>query len=466
MSIFTRTVIAASIVIVNCSSAIAADAPKNIIYLIGDGMATAHRQVAEYYLQEKTGNPNARLAMNSLPVAGINTTHSADSLVTDSAASGTALAAGVKTNNGMISMLPDGTKVATLLDGAQAQGKSTGLITTTRLTHATPAAFVANNISRGNENEIADDYATANVTYVAGGGYRHFVVGKDSKRTDGQDLVANMEQQDYRTFVGTESVDSFRGYQPKVGDKVFAAFTKSHTPYELDRMQSDVTPSLAEMTEKGIELLSKNKNGFFMMIEGGRIDHAAHANDIAGVVYDTLAFDAAVQKALTFYQQHPEDTLVVITGDHETGGMGMGFGKNYFMTLSQINHARQSVEDKLQNIYRGDREAFYRHIAEQFKLNDLKSDEKIVIERAMDAVDNKDPQLGVNYGGYDPVAIAVAHVTSKRAGVYWTSYAHTATQLPLSAIGVQADELGGFKDNTEVAQTLADIMQVKIGKQG
>ncbi len=464
MSIFIRTVIAASITLASASAA--ANAPKNVIYLIGDGLATTHRQVAEYYLQEKTGDKNTRLAMNALPIAGINTTHSADSLVTDSAASGTALAAGVKTNNGMLGMLPDGTKVGTLLEAAQAQGKSTGLITTTRLTHATPAAFISKNVSRNNENDIAADYALSNVTYIAGGGYRHFVTGKDSRRTDGRDLVASMEKDDYRTFVGTESVSSFRGYKPKAEDKVFAAFTASHAPYELDRMKNNTMPSLAEMTEKGIELLAKNENGFFMMIEGGRIDHASHANDIASAVYDTLAFDAAVQKAVDFYNENPKDTLIVVVGDHETGGMGMGFGNNYFLTLEQIKNTQESIEDKLQGVYSGDRKAFYNHIAKQFNLNDITADEKKVVERAMDTVDSKDPEAKVNYGGYDPVAIAVAHITSKRAGIYWTSYAHTATQIPLSAMGVQAEKLGGFKDNTEVAQALANIMQVKIGTQG
>ncbi|WP_028115641.1 alkaline phosphatase [Ferrimonas senticii] len=462
---FNRSVIAASLTLASLSAA-AAQPPKHIIYLIGDGMATSHRQVAEYYLQQKTGDQTQRLAMNSLPVAGINTTHSADSLITDSAASATALAAGVKTNNGMVGMLPDGSKVTTLLEGAKAQGKATGLVTSTRLTHATPAAFVAKNIGRGNENAIADAYARANVTYVAGGGYRHFISGDQSKRQDGRNLVTDMQAADYHTFIGGDSVNNFRSYQPQAGDKVFAAFTPSHLPYELDRQQSNTLPSLAELTEKGIELLAKDQDGFFLMIEGGRIDHAAHANDIASTVYDTLAFDAAVQKALDFYHKNPNDTLIVVTGDHETGGMGMGFGKHYFMSLEQIQTSQESIEDKLQGVYSGNRGAFYQHIAGQFNLGNLASDEKLLIERAMDAVDNQDKQVGTDYGGYDPVAIAVAHVTSKRAGVYWTSYAHTATQLPLSAIGVQADKLGGFKDNTEVALTLADIMNVKIGKQG
>jgi len=464
MSNLSKTVLATSILL--SGSALAADAPKNVIYLIGDGMATAQRQVAEYYYQELTGNKNARLVMNTLPVAGINTTHSASSLVTDSAAAGTALATGVKTDNGTLGQLPDGTKVTSLLEGAQKKGMATGLVTTTRLTHATPAAFIAKNVSRDNENEIADDYAASNIDYFAGGGYRHFVAGKDSKRKDGKDLVASLAKNDYRTFVGTESVTSFRGYKPKQGEKVFAAFTQSHLPYEVDRMRDNATPSLAEMTQKGLDLLSRNQDGFFMVVEGGRIDHAAHANDIAGTVYDTLAFDKAVKAAVAFYSNHPEDTLVIVAGDHETGGMGMGFGKNYFVTLDQLGNTKESIEDKLQGVYQGDRSAFFKHIANTFSLNELTASEKNLIETAMTAVDKHDPNAKINYGGYDPVAIAVAHVTSKRAGVYWTSYAHTATQLPLSAIGVQAEKLGGFKDNTEIAHTIADIMQVKIGQQG
>lgn len=441
----------------------AADAPKYVIYLIGDGLASTQRQVSEYYLQHKTGDDSARLVMNSFPVSGINTTHSLDSLVTDSAASATSLAAGVKTDNGMIAMLPDGTKVRTILDAAQDKGMATGLVTTTRLTHATPAAFASKNVHRDNENEIADDYLASNVDYFAGGGYRHFVSGDQSRRSDTNDLVAGFQEKGYKTFVGEDTTTTFRGYEPIAGDKVFAAFTSSHLPYEIDRQKDNSTPSLAELTEKGFDLLKQNEDGFFIMIEGGRIDHAAHANDIASTVYDTLAFDQAVAKAVDFYHQFPEETLIVVAGDHETGGMGMGFGNNYFMNMENIVSNAPSIEDELQGKYQGDKKAFFSHIKEAYNLENLDEEEIALINTAMKAVDEKDPMAKENYGGYDPVAIAVAHITSKRAGIYWTSFAHTATQLPLSAMGVQADKFGGFKDNTDVANAFADVMNVKIG---
>ena len=149
--------------------------PKYVFYFIGDGMGAAQRQVAEYYLQQQKKDPALRLAMDTLPVTGITTTHSADSLITDSAAAGTALAAGVKTNNGVIGLLPDGTKVTTLLEQARDHGMKTGIITSTRLTHATPASFISKNPDRDDENAIAEEFVASGVDYMAGGGYRHFI---------------------------------------------------------------------------------------------------------------------------------------------------------------------------------------------------------------------------------------------------------------------------------------------------
>ncbi|MDG3086486.1 alkaline phosphatase [Vibrio hannami] len=466
MSNFNKALIASSIML--SAATHAAEAPKYVFFMIGDGLSSAQRQIAEYYVQDQKNDANYHLTINSLPTAGIITTQSSSSLVTDSAAAGTSLATGVKTDNGVISQTPDGKKLTTLVEGAEKKGWSTGLVSSTRLTHATPAVFAASNENRNNENEIAADFVDSKVDFFAGGGYRHFISGEGSKRKDDRNLVKEFEGEGYKTFIGKDSTVSFMDYAPKSGDKVFAAFTKSHMPYEVDRINANINvPSLAEMTEKGIELLSKDKEGFFMMVEGGRIDHAGHANDVAGNIHDTIAFDDAVKVAVEFYNKHKDETLIVVVGDHETGGMGLGLGKQYFMNLDKVADFKESIDDGLENVYKkklkGDRQAFYAHIASKFGMNDLTAEEKASIEKAMDFVDagNKDTKKA--WGGYDPVAMAVAHVASKRAGVYWTSYAHTAVQVPVSAIGVASTDFGGFSDNTDVAKKLANLMDVKIG---
>ncbi len=462
MKFIRRSIFSLSLSCLSCG-ALADTVPKYVFYFIGDGLSATQRQVSEYYLQHKLSENNYRLAMNNMPVVGINTTHALDSLVTDSAASATALASGVKTNNGIIGMTADGKKTRTLLEAAQTQGMRTGLVTTTRLTHATPAAFIAKNMSRGDENGIADDYLHSNIDFLAGGGYRNFIAGSSQHRTDNKNLIQEFHNKGYKTFTGLDTVASFRHYQPAKGDQVIALFTPSHLPYELDRKKDNSSPSLAEITDKAIAVLANDDKGFFLMVEGGRIDHASHANDITATIYDTLALDEAVASALSFYQRHPTETLIVITGDHETGGLGLGFGNNYFMNMENVYNQADSIEDKLQGVYNGNRQAFFKHIEERFQLTKLTDAEQHVLTNAMNAFDKDAAAAKKEVAGYDPVAIAIAHITSKRAGVYWTSYAHTGTQLPLSAIGVQADKFGGFKDNTEVAKTFAEIMDLSIG---
>lgn len=439
--------------------------PKYVFYMIGDGLGAAQRQIAEYYLQEQTGNSNIKLTMNTFPVAGMNTTHSADTLVTDSAAAGTALATGFKTNNGMISKLPDGKDVRTLLELAETKNMGTGLVTTTRLTHATPAVFASHNVDRDDENAIAEDYLDSGVDYLAGGGYRHFVPqvweGGKSKRKDNKNILADMRTKGYKVFYNESKVKDFREYVPNGEEKVIATLSYSHLPYEIDRKAENKIPSLAELTQKGIEVLSEYKEGFFMMVEGGRIDHACHANDAPGSIQDTLAFDEAVKKAYDFYLKHPDETLIVVIGDHETGGLGMGFGNDYFMNLDILKSAKVSVEDVLQQTYTGDRDAYFKYIDTNLGLNELSKEEKRMITDAMDTKD-KGVEDERNYGSYDPVAIATTHILSERANIYWTTFAHSGTAIPMSAIGVNAEAFGGYKDNTEIAKTMAKVMDFKL----
>ncbi len=174
------------------------------------------------------------------------------------------------------------------------------------------AVFASHNIDRDDENGIAEDYVKSNVDYFAGGGFRHFVKkGGEltSKRKDDRDLVKEFADKGYKTFVSESSIKDYKNWTPKEGEKAFVAIEASHMPYEIDR-KSEV-PSLKYMTEKGIELLKQDKDGFFMMVEGGRIDHASHANDVMGTIYDTIAFDDAIKSAYEFYEKNPKDTLIL-----------------------------------------------------------------------------------------------------------------------------------------------------------
>ncbi|MDX2321096.1 MAG: alkaline phosphatase [Moritella sp.] len=466
----------------------AADAPKYVFYFIGDGMGPAQRQSAQYFHKIETKNPEAKLLMNSFPTSALVTTHSDNTIITDSAAGGTALATGFKTTNGVISKLPDGTNIITIAEAARDAGYAVGLATTTRITHATPASFSAHNMSRGNENEIAIDQLDSNFDYLAGGGFRHFVAkgnteGLKSKRKDDRDLVAEFKTKGYTTFIGDKTRDDFRAYSPKKGDKVLATLAYSALGMEIDRrfstQKENAMPALSELTSKGIEVLAAQKKPFFMMIEGGRIDYAAHTNDAAGTIYDTLALDDAIAEAYEFYKQYPEETLIVVAADHETGGMAMGISldsKGYFLKLDELLKVKASVEDVLMYVYPkmikdypevGKRQkAYLGYVAKDFGLTDLNARELAKLQSAMDIEDHNQtvaPDKQTNYGyAYTPTMIAVAHLVSERARISWTSYVHTSSLIALSAIGPQSGQFDGFKDNTDVPKIMAKIMGVKL----
>lgn len=455
----------------NAVDAAATETPKYVFYFIGDGLGTAQRTSAEYFLQETSGNKSAKLLMNTFPVAGINTTHAADTLVTDSAAAGTALATGHKTNNGMISILPNGKNVKTLVEAAEEKGMATGIVTTTELTHATPAVFASHNASRNGAPEIAVDYLDSGVDYFAGGGIAYFVPksfqGSTSKRADERNVFNEFYKQGYKVFESASKTEEFRSYQPKGKEKVIAAFASGHLPYEVERKQKNDTPSLAELTQKGIDILTKYDKGFFMMVEGGRIDHACHAQDIASSVYDTLAFDESIKKAYEFYQKHPSETLIVVVGDHETGGMGLGFGNNYFLKMNEIVDVKVSVEDNLNKAkaYKanGNREEYFKYLEANFSLDKLTDSERAIIAAAMDTIDKGETNDRA-YGTYNPVAIAAAHVLDERANAQFTTFAHSGTVIPMSAIGVGAETFSGYKDNTEIAKVMANLMGFVLDK--
>lgn len=288
--------------------------PKNIILLVGDGMGIS--QVTQAHLA--LGNTGGQLAMESMKYGGFVRPFSVGAdgrrnVVTDSAAASTAMATGHKTRNGMLGVLPDGRPVRSILQEAQRQGRSTGLVTTVTITHATPAGFAANVNSRGSEADIAVQYLERKVDVLLGGGEAFFLPqsAEGSKRQDNRDLLAEARSAGYVVARTREELLAARG------PRLLGLFHKSHMTCEPPE------PSLAEMTRKALDVLSQNRKGFFVMIEGGQIDFAGHANNEASCVKHTLDFDAAVAVALDFARKRG-DTLVIVTADHETGGQVIG----------------------------------------------------------------------------------------------------------------------------------------------
>ena len=284
--------------------------PKNIILLIGDGMG-----VAQVY-SALTAN-KGQLNLNYMKHIGFMQTQSADDYITDSAAAGTAIATGVRVNNGAIAIDQDGKVLKSILYISEDNNKATGLVSTSAITHATPASFVANQPDRGMYEDIAGDFLDSGIDLFIGGGKEHF-----TSREDGRNLLEELSQNNYRVFSSLEEAASV-----KTGP--MAILTAA--------IHNEVYPErgnlLPDATQKAIEVLQSNKEGFFLMVEGSQIDWGGHANNTTYIVHETLDFDRAVGKALTFAANNKK-TLVIVTADHETGGMSIDNGDISKGTLS------------------------------------------------------------------------------------------------------------------------------------
>jgi len=285
---------------------------KSIILFIGDGMGAEHRQAATFWLGDT-------LVMDAMPAYGFSRTHSADSDITDSAAAATAIATGVKTNNGIIGMDSNLNVLTTILEEAQFRGMSTGLITNVQMAHATPAAFAAHVENRNMMTEIAEQMLASGVDVILGGGEDDFIPLSENgcypqpgQRTDGRNLLDEAIGIGY-TYVCEEN--AFNNVDPSATQRLIGLFADEEMPRPF-------SPTLEEMTRKAIAILSKNPNGFFLMVEGGQIDWASHSNDAQDVIADVIDLDEAAAAAIAYADEN-SDTIIIVTADHETGGMSV-----------------------------------------------------------------------------------------------------------------------------------------------
>ena len=443
---------------------------KYVFVFIGDGMGNPQRIAA----QEYTG---CTLLMNTFPAQGITTTHAADRFITGSAAAGTAIACGQKTNIGFVGMDPRQQEVISVAELAREQGKKVGIISSVSIDHATPASFYAHVPQRWQYYDIAVALAESGFDFFGGGGLKDPDNSADNSREYKGNALDLIRENGY-TIV--DSKQEFLKLTPAAG-KVLAVNPwlqdKQALPYSMDQREEDI--SLAEFTAKGIELLD-NEDGFFLMVEGGKIDWACHANDGVAAIHDTLAFEQALQKAYDFYQQHPEETLILATGDHECGGMTLGFaGTKYATHFDVLSNQKVSFQKFTQEIipqFREQDQGFediQPLISELFGLKFhgdakdhmvLKPHEVQKIKKAFERSMSGDQERAENqqtyllYGGYDPLAVTLTHILNQKAGLAWTSYKHTGVPVTTSAVGVGAERFKGALDNTDIGLRVMQIM--------
>jgi len=437
-----------------CLVSSAEAAAKYVFLFIGDGMGPAQRLAAEMYLRgmrEASGSGDAReseLLMNRLPIQGTIRTNSLDG-VTDSAAAGTALATGQKTKNGIVAMDASGKKnLQSIARIAHGRGMKVGIVTSAFLQDATPAAFYGHEAKRTRHYALGLQLTRSGFEYFAGGGFRS-PTDRDKKQKNLTDVARD------NGYLVTNTRDGLLSLRP--GARAIAVNPKLRAgsmPFVIDLDPSDI--ALSEFVRKGIELLT-NERGFFMLVEGGNIDIACHANDAASSLHETIALDAALAEAVAFLQNHPDETLIVVAADHETGGLAISLGHGESRAFYDAFAAR-----------RGSYAAFERTVSPgRGTLDELTRRASAFFGARLSAADGpraayrmsmlpqkdrptKDRAYKKLYGPYDPFTIACLRAADAYAGVSWSGFYHSGSPVLISAAGEGAELFSGEYDITEV----------------
>ncbi|WMJ88703.1 alkaline phosphatase [Anaerocolumna sp. MB42-C2] len=466
------------------------DAPKYVFLFIGDGMSYPQIQAASDYLGAVGQNRNSKVLTGNkyldfmkFPVAGSAVTYDSTSFCPDSASTATSLSTGHKTYSGTINM--DETQTVayeTISEKLKKQlGYKIGIISTVNLNHATPAAFYSHQASRNNYYEIGLEMVQSNFDYFAGGALKN-VTGNDKTKPQ-EDLYTLATKNGYKvikTQAEASKLTSDSGKAIVIGETLADSDSLSYA--------NDVKANeweLKDYVKKGIEVLDNDK-GFFMMIEGGKIDWACHANDAGSTIADTIALDNAVDEAITFYNDHPTETLIIVTGDHETGGLTIGYaGTDYDTYLANLTNQKLSYakfDSAYVKKYKDNKTSFNE------VLTDVKENFGLLTETDRDAADNpklvltkyeynllktayektlsadsseRSQQEYILYGTYEPLTVTITHLLNNKSGINFSSYAHTGLPVGVFAKGAGADLFEGYYDNTEIYYNLANLLKVK-----
>lgn len=488
--------------------------PKYVFLFIGDGMSYPQIQLTNYFKSANASAENAEtvtvegeeqtvlssqnnLNMMNFPVAGSAQTYDSTSFAPDSASTATSIATGYKTWSGSINVSEDfSQEYETIAEKLKAQKDyKIGVISSVNLNHATPAAFYAHQASRNDYYDIGLELVESGFDYFAGGA----LLQPTGENEDQKDLYTAAEEAGYkvvRTQAEAEALTPDDGKTIVVEEHLADS---DAMPYDMDLQ--DGQWALADYVDKGIEMLD-NENGFFMMVEGGKIDWACHANDAAATISDTIALDDAVAEAVDFYNEHPDETLILVTGDHETGGLTIGYaGTDYDTFLQNFNNQKISYA-KFDSDYvagykenKTDFDTVMKDVTELFGLHAPVSDDTATqqkdsadmhpestndgslvmtqyeYDKLKEAYDTTMSRTGeeeefgqdeyVKYGSYEPLTVTITHILNNKSGVNFGSYAHTGLPVEVFAQGVGQEEFDGYYDNTDIYKKVASLTGVE-----
>lgn len=467
--------------------------PKYVFVFIGDGMSYPQIQSAAYYAgkdaagivdvvknSENAGDSPAmkNLSFYDFPVAGSASTYDATSFAPDSASTATSIFTGYKTHSSSINVdITKKIKYRTIAEQLRDQKKwKIGVVSTVNLNHATPAATYAHQASRKSNYAIGQELVESNFDYFAGGA----LMEPQDKKNDKTSIYELAKSAGYKVCFTQNDANSLQN-----GDKaIVVAETLADgdaMSYDNDRKNNEW--ALRDYVRKGIEVLD-NKKGFFMMVEGGKVDWACHANDARSSIADTLALSAAVEEAIEFYNKHPKETLIIVTADHETGGLTIGYaGTDYnlfFRTLDNQKISYAKFDSDYVSNYKKNGTSLEEVMPDVEQLFGLKlpgsedsnkngglvltdyeySRIKTAYEKTIKN-DNSRTQMEYDlYGTYEPLTITITHILNAKSGLGWTSNSHTGLPVPVFALGAGQDEFKGFYDNTEIYNKMAKLTKV------
>lgn len=444
-----------------------AKAPNYIFFFIGDGMGIAQVTNAQLYNARVLGNSTPLLS-TTFPVASMATTHSASSDVTDSAAAGTALSTGHKTVNGMLGVTPDSVAVTSVAKKLFDAGYGVGIVTSVAIDDATPGAFYAHVPSRSQYYDIGRQLAECGYQFAAGASLR----GAFDKQGNPTDLMKYFDEANVSVSYGLDSIDTTA--QRLLVLSPFHKEKQNEIGFTIDSIAGALT--LPALTRAGLDQLKRTSpDRFFMMVEGGNIDHAGHGNDGGTILREVINFNQALQEAYDFYLAHPDETLIVVTADHETGGMSVGcretgysvrlenaagqkISKEEFSNLcrAMLRSRRIYTWDDMQEILR-DELGFGVNLKltpEETERLHTMFDE--VFEKRASGLDQK-----TLYATFDGFTNEVFNILNAKSGMGWTTGGHSGMPVPVYAVGVDSQLFSPLNDNTDIPAKILSIAGIE-----